>query len=245
MQKGDIIKLIQIQSPMRPGIHMDAFVEDFDGITLTIRHDTSLTGSSVIIEGVLDVYHVRRYICGGIKDGKKYHATMQLVKDDIVGKFFSEEKLVPHYNPSRMVFEYDVHQSLLELWVKEDILEKEQDDSYLGCGTCETVVIPRTGCGECWSARLSSEKLIKHFTCGYIGKALDTCSHCNELLKEKEYEIVDSSFKCKDCGYMTMKSYYVCSCVKCRTVMPLSDAKVIPVYKYKKKFKPLHRQASQ
>lgn len=237
MLKGDKIRLIPVTATYTPGEGgLDAEVTDTkDGVMTcsVITPTNGLSTMSYVVEGTGEAVYAKRYIAGK-------PTIIQFRKDEIMEAFFKGESLMPKFDRKTLRYIYSLPIKTLEMWVQNQILDKEQVDWHYACRECDTMVTVRDGCYNCYAASDRNAKLMRHNECGYIGypKSFDawTCPGCSGMLNTENatFDNVLGPAKCEACGYKAVPTQ-VASCLGCGKVFPLCEAVEMPIFMYRKK----------
>ena len=99
----------------------------------------------------------------------------------------------------------------------------------------------REVCTKCASAHISSENLIHHFVCAYMGPEGDymtkqglVCPKCNRQLRHigVDYDKPSVIYRCHDCRHEFQEPDITALCLNCKTVTPVENLPEIALDKY-------------
>ncbi|GET28247.1 hypothetical protein SD074_04490 [Prolixibacter sp. SD074] len=99
----------------------------------------------------------------------------------------------------------------------------------------------REVCTQCASAHISSENLIHHFVCAYMGPEGDfmtkqglVCPKCNRQLRHigVDYDKPSVIYRCHDCRHEFQEPDITALCLNCKTLTPVENLKEIVLDKY-------------
>ena len=99
----------------------------------------------------------------------------------------------------------------------------------------------REVCTKCASAHISSENLIHHFVCAYMGPEGDyvtqqglVCPKCNRQLRHigVDYDKPSVIYRCLDCRHEFQDPDITALCLGCKTVTPVENLREITLDKY-------------
>jgi len=146
--------------------------------------------------------------------------------------------VIPKFDPVSMRFSYGATSEQLSAWQADESITKVALDQIMVCPCCEAVPTFRLGCGACGSAWAKREPLIHHYACAHIGAESDfreggefVCPKCRQadLIAGSDFEIVEGSYACSDCGAKNSEPQLIGHCLSCQHRFPAHEAIVKPL----------------
>lgn len=132
----------------------------------------------------------------------------------------------------------------LKFLAERDYLDERFFDRVSLCNSCGSHHLNiREVCPGCGSADLSSEPMLHHFRCGFIGPITDfqsgpekrLCPKCNGSLRNlgTDYERIGNVFACGSCGASCQDPPVAATCLSCGTTTPGDEmaSTVVPAYR--------------
>lgn len=154
-----------------------------------------------------------------------------------------------HYPKVDEFFPCDQRDSIAILlhMYSQGFLERTLFDRVHQCPKCDSSQINFFECcPQCHSIDYSTNEMLHHFSCGYVGDSKEfetnkmedlTCPKCHKILRHigLDYEKPISSFSCNACHMKFKIAAVRCRCFVCNYVFPSEDAIIQNVYSYKAK----------
>ena len=131
---------------------------------------------------------------------------------------------------------------LIEGFHLQHYLKKEVMDKINLCKKCESAYHNFSeSCSSCGSLDLSTENLIHHFRCAYVGPESDfkteeglKCPKCSHNLKHIgiDYDKPSEIHNCNSCGYHSQETKMIAKCIDCGYDNALDQLSTHTISKY-------------
>lgn len=224
------MRIIPINQDLSPSNPIEVEVKEVKGDEITVstnNYTLHFNKAMVEMNGSFKVYRLAYFLCG-VPD-VNISATFRLIEE--------EKDVLKNVKPKfdGMKFNYDVSLDVLEKWSQLGVLKPKFLDRVQVCPKCKSIPSIRRGCGKCYSANLTCEELIHHFSCAYVGLMKDfVCPKCRtkSLMVGSDYEIVYGPYKCQDCNWQSVNCEQIGKCLGCNNVFPLKEAEEESLVEY-------------
>ena len=150
--------------------------------------------------------------------------------------------LMPHFDRELMAFVMPHSPRIYDSWVAAGVIQKTILDRVLVCNQCGALPTVRNACRQCSSGRLTTDRLIHHFACAYVGFVADfeqqpgqlTCPKCRmpKLVVGSDFEYLNGQHRCRSCGWRDSDSALYGHCLRCGNRFDLSQAREQELYRY-------------
>lgn len=150
--------------------------------------------------------------------------------------------LMPEFDSSLQAFVLPHSTHIYENWVDAGIMQKTLLDRVLVCHTCGALPTVRNACRHCNSGRLTTDRLIHHFACAYVGFVSEfeqspgqiVCPKCRltKLVVGSDFEYLTGQYRCRSCGWRDSEAELCGHCLRCGNRFELSQAREQELYRY-------------
>ena len=214
------------------------------GLALHLHHEAKLTGRTLVVgvesSGGGRVFATLRIESqtheddGILRVGGKWAAGSN---DDIL----AAEKLRPRVDPSTLSFVHGLPSDTLSEWARLGVLRRYLVDRVLLCDRCGSMPSWRNGCHVCGSGRIHRDRLVHHFACAHVARAVEfetaeglQCPKCrtSSLIVGSDYEFIDGPVECCDCGARGGQPTMAAMCHCCHHRFSMEEADERSLYAY-------------
>lgn len=150
--------------------------------------------------------------------------------------------LMPEFDTSLQAFVMPHSTHIYDNWVDAGVMEKTLLDRVLVCNCCGALPTVRNACRQCNSGRLTTDRLIHHFACAYVGMDTDfdqgsgelACPKCRmrKLVVGSDFEFLTGQYRCRSCGWRDSEAELCGHCLRCGNRFELSQAREQELYRY-------------
>ena len=150
--------------------------------------------------------------------------------------------LLPEFDSSLQAFVTPHATQVYDNWVEAGVMEKTLLDRVLVCHVCGALPTVRNACRHCNSGRLTTDRLIHHFACAFVGFDSDfeqspgelACPKCRmtKLVVGSDFEYLTGQYRCRSCGWRDSEAELCGHCLRCGNRFELSQAREQELYRY-------------
>ncbi len=214
------------------------------GLALHLRHESQLSGRTLVIGvesssggrafATLRIESQSQAADGLLRIGGKWAAGSN---DDIL----AAEKLRPRVDPKKLSFVYGLPFDTLAEWTRLGVFRRYLVDRVLLCDRCGSMPSWRMGCHVCGSGRIHRDRLVHHFACAHVDRAVEyetaeglQCPKCRtaNLIVGSDYEFIDGPVECCDCGARGGQPTMAAMCHRCHHRFSMEESDERPLYAY-------------
>jgi hypothetical protein len=153
----------------------------------------------------------------------------------VLQRVLSRDHLIPEFDRRSMRFGFGSLHGALKQWELDGDVQPVVMDRISLCPDCEGLPTFRQGCPACGSARITNEKLLHHFRCGFVATRNDfeqrdalTCPKClaRDMVIGVDFEHVTGPHHCDDCHRSGIELELIGQCITCGLRFPGRQAAV-------------------
>jgi len=150
-------------------------------------------------------------------------------RDDVL----APERLRPRVDPRSLRFVYGLPEDILDRWCDLGVMRRYLVDRVMLCDRCQAIPSWRQGCHVCGSGRITKERLVHHFACSHLDRAIEfetaeglQCPRCgvSNLVADVDFEAIDGPVNCFDCRATGGKTVMAAMCHGCHRRFGMEDA---------------------
>jgi hypothetical protein len=139
------------------------------------------------------------------------------------------ESLAPRFQAEELRLAHPFPEAVLKHWEAIGVLTAATVDRMLVCPRCRALPTFRTGCGNCGSAAIDTDRLMHHFACAHVDfvEAFETaaglvCPKCRtrHLIVGADFDYQQGEFSCGECHWAGTELEQVAQCLRCGLRFP-------------------------
>lgn len=155
--------------------------------------------------------------------------------EEVLQRVRSRDYLIPAFDPQSMSYGFGSLGGTVQEWQNSGHIQPVLMDRIKVCPDCGSFPTFREGCLGCGSARMSNDRLIHHFRCGFVAPACSfqqrdelICPKClgRDMVIGVDFEHVNGPHHCMDCEWTGMELELIGQCIKCGLRFPGHQAAV-------------------
>jgi ribosomal protein L40E len=150
--------------------------------------------------------------------------------------------LMPQFRQDQMAFVLPQAPQVYDNWADAGVLQKQLLDHVMVCPRCAALPTVRNACRKCGSGRVTTDRLIHHFACAYVGFLGEFETGTDELVCPKcqlrkiaigaDFEYLIGQHRCRSCGWRDSEVELVGHCLRCSNRFEMAQAREQELYRY-------------
>lgn len=153
-----------------------------------------------------------------------------------VQDILERDLIIPEFCANSFQYTLPYPIELLDSLAEIGILTRKYMDTVLVCPECYSLSTFRPGCPQCGSSLATVDRLIHHFSCGYMGFTSEfetptglVCPKCrmHHLAIGADFEYTAGAYRCSECGWTASQLRLIGHCLRCDSRYPGREATTI------------------